>query len=76
MQRPFPNGKSVRSCNGYVTAVAAGQSQRFYCWSTLELTYNSTRISFKLMRGGKGQGGKAKLTATENKQSEINGLYR
>jgi hypothetical protein len=26
------------------------------------------------MRGGKGQGEKAKLTATENKQSEINGL--
>jgi hypothetical protein len=40
----------------------------------LELTYSSTRISFKLMRGGKGQGGKAKLTATENKQPEINGL--
>jgi hypothetical protein len=26
------------------------------------------------MRGGKGQGGKAKLAATENEQSEINGL--
>jgi hypothetical protein len=26
------------------------------------------------MRGGKEQGGKAKLTATENKQSEISGL--
>jgi hypothetical protein len=26
------------------------------------------------MREGKGQGGKAKLTATENRQSEINGL--
>jgi hypothetical protein len=29
---------------------------------------------FKLMRRGKGQGGKEKLTATENNQSEINGL--
>jgi hypothetical protein len=30
------------------------------------------------MRGGKGEGkgGKAKLTATENKQPEINGLYQ
>jgi hypothetical protein len=26
------------------------------------------------MRGGKGQGRKEKLTATENKQPEINGL--
>jgi hypothetical protein len=31
MQRPFPNGhKCPFGCNGYVTAVAAGQSQRFY----------------------------------------------
>jgi hypothetical protein len=32
------------------------------------------RILYKLMREGKGQGGKAKLIATENKQPEINGL--
>jgi hypothetical protein len=31
MQRPFPNGhKCPFGRNGYVTAVAAGQSQRFY----------------------------------------------
>ena len=31
MQRPFPNGhKYPFGCNVYVTAVAAGQSQRFY----------------------------------------------
>jgi hypothetical protein len=31
MQRPFPNGhKRPFGCSGYVTAVAAGQSQRFY----------------------------------------------
>ena len=31
MQRPFPNGhKYPFGCNGYVTTVAAGQSQRFY----------------------------------------------
>jgi hypothetical protein len=31
MQRPFPNGKKCPfGCNGYVTAVAAGQSQRLY----------------------------------------------
>jgi hypothetical protein len=31
MQRPFPNGcKRPFGCDGYVTAVAAGQSQRFY----------------------------------------------
>ena len=33
MQRPFPNGhKCTFGCNGYVTAVATGQSQRFYGW--------------------------------------------
>jgi hypothetical protein len=31
----------------------------------LEPTYDSTGIPFKLMRGGKIQGGKAKLVATE-----------
>jgi hypothetical protein len=31
MQRPFPNGNNRRfGCSGYVTAVAAGQSQRLY----------------------------------------------
>jgi hypothetical protein len=31
IQRPFPNGqKRPFGCNGYVTVVAAGQSQRFY----------------------------------------------
>jgi hypothetical protein len=31
MQRPFPNGhKRPFGCNGHVTAVTAGQSQRFY----------------------------------------------
>jgi hypothetical protein len=31
MQRPFLNGQKYPfGCNGYVTAVAAGQSQRFY----------------------------------------------
>jgi hypothetical protein len=31
MQRPFPNGKKCPfGYNSYVTAVAAGQSQRFY----------------------------------------------
>jgi hypothetical protein len=31
MQRPFPNGhKCPFGCGGCVTAVAAGQSQRFY----------------------------------------------
>jgi hypothetical protein len=31
IQRPFPNGqKRPFGCNGCVTAVAAGQSQRFY----------------------------------------------
>jgi hypothetical protein len=31
MQRPFTNGyKFPLGCNGYVTAVAAGQSQRLY----------------------------------------------
>jgi hypothetical protein len=31
MQRPFPNGhKRPFGCDGYVTAVAASQSQRFY----------------------------------------------
>jgi hypothetical protein len=31
MQRPFPNGKKCPfGCNGYVTAVAVGQSQRLY----------------------------------------------
>ena len=31
MQRPFPNGhKFPFGCNGFVTAVAAGQRQHFY----------------------------------------------
>jgi hypothetical protein len=31
MQRPFPDGyKCPFGCNGYVTAVAAGQRQRLY----------------------------------------------
>jgi hypothetical protein len=31
MKRPFPNGhKRMFGCNGYITAVAVGQSQRLF----------------------------------------------
>jgi hypothetical protein len=41
-----------------------------------EHNWRYTRIWIKLMRGGKGQGRKAKLTATEDEQSRINGLVQ
>jgi hypothetical protein len=38
MRRPFPNeNKYPFGCNAYVTAVAAGQSQRFYCFCGVEI---------------------------------------
>jgi hypothetical protein len=41
MQRPFPNGhKCLFGCNGYVTAVAAGQSQRLYSGVGIFSWYN------------------------------------
>jgi hypothetical protein len=48
MQRPFPNGQNFPfGCNGYVTAVAAGQSQRVYSGVGI---FNWGIISVRLLR--------------------------
>jgi hypothetical protein len=46
------------------------------CWGTRIYVAQEFRLSFKLMRGGKGQGGGGGggLTPPENKQPEISGL--
>ena len=57
MQRPFPNGqKCPFGCNGYVTAVAVGQSQRQRLYSGIRiLTWfylNSINMKF-VIKGSK-----------------------
>ena len=49
MQRPFPNGhKRPFECNGYVTAVAVGQSQRLYSGVGMFTRYYLSSLPQKL----------------------------
>jgi hypothetical protein len=53
VERPFPNGhKCSFGCNGDVTAIAAGQSQRFYsCVEIFNLYYPSSLPQISLAPG-------------------------
>jgi hypothetical protein len=55
MQRPFPNGhKCPFGCNGYVTALAAGQSQRVYSGVGIFNWYYLSSPPQTLLRPGSG----------------------